>query len=94
MELNLEVLSQRLRDRQLSPAKEAKAARIQRDLKEMTTEQWQAFTDFFSPETQEQIVEQQHQIQAGRSRLRGSSHYSRVTWGSTCRRDLRSLLEA
>ena len=70
--LNLDVLSQRLRDRQLSPAQEAKAARTQRELKEMTTEQWQDFTDFFSPETQEQIVQQQHQIQAGRSWLRGS----------------------
>lgn len=92
--LNLEVLSQRLRDRQLSPAEEAKAARIQRDLKEMTTEQWQTFTDFFSPETQEQIVKQQHQIQAGRTRLRGSSCHPCVAFSGIWRRALRSLLEA
>ena len=63
--LNLEVLSGRVRERRLSPLEEAKAALIQRDLKELTTEQWQDFTDFFSAETQEALVKHQRQIQAG-----------------------------
>ena len=65
--LNLEVLSQRLCDRQfVRLLRRLKQPEYSGILRKWTTEQWQTFTDSFSPETQEQIVKQQHQIQAGR----------------------------
>lgn len=67
--LNLEVLSQELRDMQLSPAEEARAVLNEGTAFEMTTEEWQSFTDFFSPETQENIA----RSQAGMSRGRGNA---------------------
>ena len=80
--LNLEVLSGRVRERHLSPLEEANAALIQRDLKEMTTEQWQDFTDFFSAETQEEIVKHQRQIQAGITK-----HATQCITSSACLRN-------
>ncbi len=77
--LDLELLSGRLRDRHLSAHEEARVALVQRDQKEMTLEQWQDFTDFFSAETQEEIVKHKRQIQAGIT-----SHASQCIASSAC----------
>ena len=55
--VDLEDLSRRVRERQLPPAEEAKAAQALREIIAMTIAEWRIFNGLFPQETRDQTVQ-------------------------------------